>query len=157
MLRICQWIFQTHMSVAIRESIWVYPILDVLHCVGILLVAGTIVVVDLRLLGLGLRRLAVSSVVRQVLPCTLAGFAFMAATGLLLAWSEPLRLYKSVFFPWKLAFLAIAGLNALIFHLRIYRRVGAWDSDSITPAQARIAGAVSIISWIGVIAAGRAV
>ena len=56
MLSICQWIHQTPVSVAIRESIWVYPILDVLHCVGILLVAGTIVVVDLRLLGFGMRR-----------------------------------------------------------------------------------------------------
>jgi hypothetical protein len=55
MLSICQWIHQTQLSIAIRESIWVYPIADVLHCVGILLVAGTIVVVDLRLLGFGLR------------------------------------------------------------------------------------------------------
>jgi hypothetical protein len=157
MLSICQWIFQTPLSVSIRESIWVYPILDVLHCVGILLVAGTIVVVDLRLLGLGLRRLAVSSVVSQVVPWTLAGFAFMAATGSLLAWSEPLRLYKSLFFSWKLGFLAMAGLNAAVFHLGIYRRVAAWDSEAITPVRARIAGAVSIVCWICVIAAGRAV
>src|SRR5580692_5386510 len=141
MLSICQWIHQTTLSVSIRESIWVYPILDVLHCVGILLVAGTIVVVDLRLLGLGLRRLTISSVVSQVVPWTLAGFAFMAATGSLLAWSEPLRLYRSVFFPWKLGFLALAGLNAALFHLGIYRRAGTWDADLITPVRARIAGA----------------
>ena len=98
MLSICQWIHQTTLSVAIRESIWVYPILNVLHCVGILLVAGTIVVVDLRLLGFGMRRTAVSSVVRQVLPWTLSGFGFMFLTGSLLAWSEPVRLYRSVFF-----------------------------------------------------------
>ena len=114
MLSICQWVFQTPLSVAIRESIWVYPILNVLHCVGIFLVAGTIVVVDLRLLGLGLRRLPVSSVVRQVLPWTLFGFAFMAFTGSLLAWSEPVRLYHSPFFRLKLLFLAMAGLNALL-------------------------------------------
>ena len=64
MLSICQWIYLTPLSLSIRESIWVYPILNVLHCVGILLVAGTIVVVDLRLLGFGLRRSPVSSVVR---------------------------------------------------------------------------------------------
>lgn len=157
MLSFCQWIFQTPLSVAIRESIWVYPILNVLHCVGILLVAGTIVVVDLRLLGLGLRRAPVSSVVRQVLPWTLAGFGFMALTGSMLAWSEPVRLYKSVFFPWKLAFIAIAGLNALLFHLGVYRGVGAWDSALLTPVRARIAGAVSIVCWICVIAAGRAI
>jgi hypothetical protein len=156
-LSICQWIYQTPMSVAIRESIWVYPILDVLHCVGILLVAGTIVVVDLRLLGFGLRRLPVSSVVGQVLPWTLGGFGFMLITGSLLAWSEPVRLYKSLFFPWKLLFLAIAGLNALLFHYGVYRGVGAWDSDSLTPARARLAGAISIACWICVIAAGRAV
>jgi hypothetical protein len=157
MYSICQWIHQTPLSVSVRESIWVYPILNVLHCVGILLVAGTIVVVDLRLLGLGLRSSPVSSVVRQVLPWTLFGFGFMAVTGSLLAWSEPLRLYKSVFFPWKLLFVAVAGLNALLFHLGVYRGVGAWDSASLTPARARLAGAVSIFCWICVIAAGRAV
>ncbi len=57
MLSICQWIFLTPLSISIRESIWVYPILNVLHCVGVLLVAGTIVVVDLRLLGFGMRRI----------------------------------------------------------------------------------------------------
>lgn len=157
MLSVCQWIYQTQLSIAIRESIWVYPILDVLHCVGILLVAGTIVIVDLRLLGLGMRQSLVSSVIGQVLPWTLSGFGFMALTGSLLAWSEPLRLYHSRFFPWKLLFLAIAGLNALLFHYGIYRRVGAWDSVPLTPARARLAGAVSLLCWIGVIAAGRAV
>src|ERR1700684_888905 len=143
MLRICQWIFQTHMSVAIRESIWVYPILDVLHCVGILLVAGTIIVVDLRLLGFGMRRSSVSGVISQVLPWTLGGFGFMFVTGSLLAWSEPLRLCRSLFFPWKLIFLALACLNALLFHYGVYRGIGAWDSASLTPARARWAGAVS--------------
>jgi hypothetical protein len=156
-LSICQWIYQTPLSVAIRESIWVYPIVNVLHCVGILLVAGTIIVVDLRLLGAGMRQVSVSSIVRQVLPWTLGGFGFMALTGSLLAWSEPVRLYRSLFFPWKLVFLAIAGLNALFFHWGIYRRVGAWDSDRITPARARMAGLVSIVCWICVIAAGRAI
>ncbi len=157
MLSFCQWIFQTPLSVSIRESIWVYPILNVLHCVGILLVAGTIVVVDLRLLGLGLRRFRVSSVVKQVLPWTLSGFGFMALTGSLLAWSEPLRLYKSIFFPWKLLFIAAAGLNAACFHLGVYRSVGAWDARPLTPARARLAGAVSILCWICVISAGRAI
>jgi hypothetical protein len=157
MLSLCQWIFRTPLSVSIRESIWVYPILDVLHCVGILLVAGTIVVVDLRLLGFGLRRLSVSSVLGQVLPWTLSGFGFMFVTGSLLAWSEPVRLYRSLFFPWKLLFLATAGVNALLFHYGIYRSVGNWDSASLTPARARLAGVVSIVCWICVIAAGRAV
>lgn len=157
MLSFCQWLHQTPLSTAIRESIWVYPILNVLHCAGILLVAGTIVVVDLRLLGLGLRRLPVSSVVGQVVPWTLYGFGFMALTGSLLALSEPVRLYKSEFFPWKLAFLALAGLNALFFHLGVYRGVSAWDLKTATPARARLAGIVSIVCWICVIAAGRAV
>ena len=66
LLGICQWIHQTPVSLSIRESIWIYPILEVLHCVGILLVAGTIVVVDLRLLGCAMRRASVSSVIGQV-------------------------------------------------------------------------------------------
>ena len=157
MLSICQWIHQTSLSVGIRESIWVYPILNVLHCVGILLVAGTIVVLDLRLLGAGLRQLPVSIVARQVLPWTLGGFCFMAVTGLLLAWSEPMRLYRSLFFPWKLIFLAMAGLNALLFHRGVYLGVHTWDSSLVTPLRARIAGVVSILCWACVIAAGRAI
>src|ERR1700681_1605648 len=97
LLSICQWIQQTPASISIRESVWLYPILDVVHCVGILLVAGTIIVVDLRLLGFGMRRAPVSGVIAQVLPWTLSGFAFMSFTGSLLAWSEPLRLYHSLF------------------------------------------------------------
>jgi len=157
LLNICQWIYQTPLSISVRESIWVYPILNVLHCAGILLVAGTIVVVDLRLLGVGLRYLPVSSVVGQVVPWALWGFGFMLVTGSLMAWSEPLRLYKSLFFPWKLLFLAVAGLNALFFHLGIYRKVKAWDFATVTPARARLAGVVSIVCWICVIAAGRAI
>ena len=157
MLSVCQWIHDTPLSIAIRESIWVYPILNVLHCAGILLVAGSIIVVDLRLLGFGMRQSPISSIVGQVVPWTLGGFGFMFITGSLLAWSEPVRLYHSLFFPWKLVFLAIAGLNAFLFHYGVYRSVGAWDSSSPTPRRARLAGVVSIVCWICVIAAGRAV
>jgi hypothetical protein len=162
LLRICQWLQQTSVSVSIRESIWVFPILDALHCTGIILVAGTIVIVDLRLLGLGVRKQPVSSIIAQVLPWTLFGFAFMVLTGSLLAWAEPLKLYRSVFFRWKLLFLAIAGLNALLFHYGIYRGAARWpirwdDDATLTPARARLAGARSIACWICVIAAGRAI
>jgi len=153
----CQWIQGTSMSVGIRESIWIYPIVDVLHCVGILLVAGTIAVVDLRLLGFGMRRSPVSSVLGQVLPWTRFGFVFMLLTGSLIAWSEPLKLYKSPFFRVKLAFLTLAGLNALFFHYSVSRGIGAWDSASLTPARARLAAVISIVCWICVIAAGRAI
>jgi hypothetical protein len=146
MLSICQWLQLTAVSVSIRESVWVFPILDALHCVGIILVAGTIVIVDLRLLGLGMRRQPVSSVIAQILPWTFFGFAFMFATGSLLAWAEPVKLYRSPFFRWKLLFLAIAGLNALLYHYA-----------ALTPARARLAAAVSIVCWISVIAAGRAI
>jgi hypothetical protein len=146
MLSICQWLQQTPISISIRESTWVFPILDAVHCVGIILVAGTIVIVDLRLLGFGLRRESVSSVVAQVVPWTLSGFAFMFVTGALLAWAEPVKLYQSVFFRWKLLFLAIAGLNALLFHYA-----------KLTPARGRLIGAVSVLCWISVIAAGRAI
>src|SRR5580658_6327217 len=139
MLSICQWLQQTPISVSIRESIWVFPILDAVHCVGIILLTGTIVVVDLRLLGFGLRRESVSSVISHDLLWTFFGFACMFVTGSLLAWAEPVKLYRSVFFRWKLLFLAIAGLNALLFH---YAR--------LTPARGRLMGAVSVLCWISV-------
>ncbi len=79
----------------------------------------------------------------------------MFVTGVLLFISMPLKCYHSIFFPIKMALLVLSGLNALLFHATIYRRMAEWDNDSVPPFQARLAGIVSLVLWVGVIAAGR--
>ena len=157
LLGLCQWLDSTRFNAALRQSNWAFPTLDTIHTLGIVLVAGTILLVDLRLLGLGLRSVPVAQLVARIVPATLAGFGLMFVTGGLLFSSEAVKMYHSPAFRIKMLLLALAGLNALIFHRTIYRDVAHWDPATPAPARARLAGLLSLLFWIGVIAAGRAI
>jgi hypothetical protein len=157
LLSICQWLDSTRLNAAMRMSTWFFPTFDTIHTLGIVLVAGTIMLVDLRLLGLTLRAEPVAAVVKRIVPWTLRGFALMFVTGALLFSSEAVKLYHSPAFRIKLVLLALAGLNALIFHLTIYRDVAHWDPTAAAPVRARLAGLLSLAFWIGIITAGRAI
>jgi len=156
-LSICRWLDSTRLNAAMRMSTWFFPTFDTIHTLGIVLVAGTIMLVDLRLLGLALRREPVAAVVERIVPWTLRGFALMVVTGTLLFSSEAVKLYHSPAFRIKLALLALAGLNALIFHLTIYPDAANWDQQAPAPIRARLAGLFSLAFWIAIIAAGRAI
>lgn len=116
-------------SLALRESLWVYPIVETVHVLGLCLFVGTAWLWDLRLLGVTLRRIPVSQLSAQLLPWTAVGFVIMAASGVALVFSEPLRFYSNIFFRVKLLLLAAAGLNAFIFHQSVGRDKETWDSD----------------------------
>lgn len=156
LLQICQWLDSTRLSAAMRESNWAFATLDVIHTLGIVLVAGTIMLVDFRLLGLGLRSVPLAQVVRRIVPATLWGFALMLITGLLLLCTEAVKMYQSPAFRIKVILLALAGVNALVFHLTVYRAAPDWTAESI-PVRARLAGLLSLVFWIAIIAAGRAI
>lgn len=130
---------------------------ETIHTLGIIFVAGTIMLVDLRLLGLGLKRAPVSDVVSRIVPWTLGGFCLMAFTGCSLFSTEAVKLYNSPAFRIKLVLLSLAGLNALIFHRTVYRRAAEWSSAPAAPFRARMAGLFSLILWIAIIGAGRAI
>jgi hypothetical protein len=156
LLQICQWLDSTRFSAAMRQSNWVFAALDVIHTLGIVLVAGTIMLMDFRLLGVGLRSVPLPQLVRRIVPATLWGFALMLITGLLLLCTEAVKMYQSPAFRIKLILLALAGINALVFHLTVYREAPDWTAGSI-PARARVAGLLSLVFWIAIIAAGRAI
>ncbi|MBM3812982.1 MAG: hypothetical protein FJW20_15280 [Acidimicrobiia bacterium] len=150
-----EWLENTAGSVAIRESILFYPLVETTHVLTLCLFLGMIALLDLRLLGAALRRVPVSEVAGRLLPVAFAGFALMVVSGLLLFYSGPLRAYQNIFFRVKMAMLVLAGLNALLFHLTIYKRVAAWDLDASPPVRAKLAGALSLVLWSGVVVCGR--
>ncbi len=154
-LSVLQWIAGTDWSVALRESLYVWPLVESTHVLSLGLFVGTTVMLDLRLLGLTMQRVPVSEITRRLLPWTRAGFAVMAATGLLLFFATPVRNYQNVFFRIKVILLILAGLNVWLFHGRVHRRVAEWDLDPVTPRAARMAAVVSIIAWASVVVAGR--
>jgi hypothetical protein len=157
LLSICQWVDSTRLNTFLRQSNWAFPTLDTIHTIGIVLVAGTIMLVDFRLLGLALTSVPIRALVSRIVPATLAGFGLMLVTGGLLFASEAVKMYHSPAFRVKVVLLALAGLNALIFHRTIYRDVANWEPRAIAPFRARVAGLLSLLFWIAIIAAGRAI
>ena len=150
-----EWLGTTPWSVALLESLWVYPIVETTHVLTLCLFLGMIAMVDLRLVGLTLRDVPVSEVAGRLLPWALVGFALMVVSGLLLFYSNPLRAFENVFFRIKIVMIVLAGLNAFVFHTTVYRRVTVWDRAPVAPLRARAAGYLSLMLWAGVVVAGR--
>src|SRR5579872_6611515 len=139
-LQICQYIDATRTSTALRESFYVFPIIEGIHVLALAVSVGLVMWFDLRLAGLILRDQPVSAVFRPIRPFMLAGFTVMFITGGMLFWSLALRCHGSPFFWAKMALLILAGINIAIYHLTIDRRQSEWDSQAIPPVQARFAG-----------------
>ena len=112
---------------------------------------------DLRLLGVVLKKEPVSQVAEQVLPLTWAGFAVMSISGLMLFASEAVKMYENPAFRVKLILMVLAGLNPLIFHSTVYKSVTAWNETPRPPVRARIAATCSLTLWSAIIVAGRAI
>jgi hypothetical protein len=157
LLQICQWLQSTGPATALRESNFVFPILEGIHVLSIALIAGTVAIVDLRMLGLALKKEPVSQVAGQILPLTWAGFAVSVLTGTVLFASEAVKCYLSPSFRVKVLLLVFAGLNPLIFHSTVYRSVAEWGHAVRTPPRARLAAALSLTLWSGIVIAGRAI
>ena len=155
MLSFAQWLEATTLGTALRESALMFPFVEGTHLLALGISVGTIVISDLRLLGVSMKDERVSDVMGQLLPWSIGGFVVMFVTGGLLFWSEPVRAYTSPWFRLKMLFLVLAGLNALIFHRTLYRRIHEWDRDPVPPAAVRLVGFLSLLLWALVIAAGR--
>lgn len=150
---ILEWIQNTWLSQAIREGGLPYPVIGGLHLLSIALFGGMLLFTDLRLLGWAMRDRKVSEVMVQLRRWKQLGFVVVTVTGILLMWSEPIRLYHSPSFWVKMVFLALVGLHALAFRPAVYRDPAKLDSE-IT-GQARLAAALSMILWAGLIVCGR--
>ena len=155
LLAFCEWLAATEGSIALHESMYMYPIVESSHVLALTLFVGFAVILDLRLLGLILKQVPVSQVVDRLLPWTVAGFIVMNITGVLLFYAIPIRTYHSIFFRAKVIFLVLAGLNVWLFHSRSYQRIAEWDHAIITPRAARRAGLASLILWGAIIVSGR--
>ena len=112
---------------------------------------------DLRLLGLCMRRKPASEVLAQLNPWLGFGYSVMIVTGLLLVISDPVAFYQDIFFRIKMLLLLLAMLNVVFFNWTAGRNVAAWDNDQKTPAGARLAAILSLVLWAAIVAAGRAI
>jgi hypothetical protein len=139
----------------IRENDLLFPLIESVHVVAICLVVGSILAVDLRLLGLASLNRPVSRVTAGILPLTWGAFVIAVASGGLLFISNATKYLGNGFFVAKLCLIAVAGLNMAIFHFIGARDLPLWDSRARLPFPARLAGGASIVLWIAVVACGR--
>ena len=155
MLPFCEWLASTPYSIALIESLYMYPLIESIHVWTLGVFFGMATVLDLRLLGVALRSVPVSDLLERLQPWTLISFAIMITTGMLLFYAIPVRTYQSVWFRAKMVMLVLAGINVLIFHKGIYTSVENWKLSESIPRAARIAGAVSLLLWSSIIISGR--
>lgn len=145
----------TSWSQQLQSSLHQWSLLEGTHVVTLMLFAGTILFVDLRMLGLIFREVSFRTMNDKVLPLTIAGFALMMVTGLLLFLANPVDYYHSVWFRLKVIFLVIASANIAWFHASLKRHGAAWDASAGPPAQMKAAAVISLASWVLVILFGR--
>jgi hypothetical protein len=147
------WLQHSTLAGAIRDSLWLYPAAEILHIVAFVLAVGCLLMLDFRLIGLG-RQVAFDKVAGALLPWAIGAFCMTVPTGVLLLLPEASSIARNPAFLAKMSLMALAGANAILFHIGPWRRRESWLVGT-SPLSARVCGTISILLWVGVIAAGR--
>jgi hypothetical protein len=139
---------------AMRESLWMYPIVETIHIVGFVMLVGSVIAFDLRVLGLS-KGISVRALSRHLLPWSLAALLLVVPTGFLMFTAHATDFLANRTFQLKMALLMAGGVNAILFRTVPYQSVKAWDTGCAAPLSARASVAASIAIWVSVIACGR--
>ncbi|HEY3518600.1 MAG TPA: DUF6644 family protein [Gammaproteobacteria bacterium] len=137
-----------------RDTNPAMQVVESTHVLAAVLVLGTVLIADLRLLGIADSQRAFTRIGREALPLTWVAFALAVVTGSLMFTTSPQTYFGNSAFQWKAVALVAAGLNMLLFQLLTARGIAAWDSGK-PPRAARIAGAVSLLLWAAIVLLGR--
>src|SRR5436190_15741003 len=145
------WCEKSAIGEAIRNSQWLFPVIESVHLLALVLIAGAVLVVDMRLFGLGLRRQPVAQLARDAQPWLIGGLTVMLSTGFLLFLAEAIKCYYGPAFAVKMTSL----LLALVFTFTIHRKVVLADESRVGPLWTRVVAVVSVMLWSGVGMGGR--
>lgn len=141
----------------VASSEWAFPTIESIHVIAIVTVVGSIMVMDLRLLGAASRDCSVTAMSRDTLPYTWGAFVLAAMTGSLLFISKASSYAHNPWFLLKMGAMFLAGLNMAIFHLTTWKSVANWNSDCAVPTAGKVAAGLSLFFWLCVIFFGRAI
>jgi len=134
---------------------WLFPFFETLHVFSLVAVLGSIAIVDWRLIGFARREHSFVFLSRQALPWAWAGFVVAVVSGAMMFVGQIQEYITNPAFLLKMLLLALAGVNMLVFHFIPWKTASAWDKHAMPPPAARVAGALSLTFWIGVVACGR--
>jgi hypothetical protein len=141
----------------IASSSWAFPTIETVHVIAIVTVVGSILIVDLRLLGLASNESRVTELSNDTLPWTWGAFALAMISGSLLFISKATTYMVNPYFLWKMVLILLAGVNMGVFHVFTWRTVKLWDTDRSAPLAAKIAGGMSLTFWVVVVFVARAI
>ncbi|HTC43642.1 MAG TPA: DUF6644 family protein [Steroidobacteraceae bacterium] len=145
------------LAVGIRSSLYYFPFLESVHVMALAVVFGTIVVVDLRALGIASRHRPFTRMSAELLKITWGAFVVSALTGAVMFTTNARVYAHNTSFQLKMVLLLIAGINMAVFHLTAGRTVARWDRAPCAPGIGRLTAALSICLWVGIILAGRVI
>jgi len=148
-----EWLRATPLSQWIVYKIWVWPLCETLHFVGLALIIGIAGFFDLRLMGF-FKQISIDDA-RELMPLAVAGFLLNLITGATFFIGHPEQYAHNPAWWWKVGFLGVAGLNALLFKVAVGRQTVGLRPGVDTPTAAKAIGAVSLISWFAVLYFGR--
>jgi len=134
---------------------WWFPFLESIHVIAATMVVGSILMVDLRLLGLAAKRYSISTMSSELAPWSWGAFAVATVTGIGMFITRAASHVVNPAFQWKMFLLLLAGINMAVFHFKIYKKISTWDTAFKIPANVRVIGASSLLIWAGVMLSGR--
>ena len=146
-----QWCESTALGTAIRMSPWAFAVIESVHLLGLAVIGGAVLLVDLRMLGFGLTNQRVAELARAVFPWLVGSLVVMLLTGVALFLSEPLKCYDSRAFWVKMISLGLA----MLFTFTIRRTATLADETRVRPIWFKLVALVSLALWFGVGGGGR--
>jgi hypothetical protein len=149
------WLQETGLATGIRDSLLLFPLIESVHVIGLALVFGTILIIDLRLLGAASTRRSFRRMSAEIMTWTWAAFAVTALTGVLMFITNATVYYNNLYFRAKIALLVLAAINVMVFELTAGRSMQQWDQEPSAPRVGRLVATVSLVVWVGVIVTGR--
>jgi len=147
------WILSTPLNAWMLSTPWAWPIAEILHFMGLSLLLGSMLIIDIRLAG-HWRAMSLNTV-HRLLPWTILGFAINLITGTLFFFGDPERYVANIGFKIKMLLVVIAGLNAIWFKLRIDPDMASWGPDQDSSSQVKVVAYISLVCWFGVLLFGR--
>jgi hypothetical protein len=151
MLPFFEWFERSLPGSTIRGSLWLFPAIESLHLLALALIGGCLILINLRLSGLGLRSQPVAQLTREIQPWLIGGLVVMVTSGILLFTAEAVKCYYSPAFWTKMTFLVLS----LVFTFTIWRRIAVAPEERFRPIRSKLAALISMLLWSVVGAAGR--
>jgi len=151
LLPLFRWADTSWLSLEIRASTWQFAILEMIHLLGLTILLGALMVLDLRLFGFGMRKQPISQMAKDLTTWMWIGLVTILGSGVLLFFGEPMKLFGSPSFHVKMVLLFLA----IVFQFTLFRKVTS--NDNASPGLDKFAGVLSLVLWFGVGLAGRAI